>query len=75
MKIRFSNVGRDKKTWEDEIPLDSEGYLAERQMYASVKRQSALMSADIDFSDSGEIYAGGRNVGKWEIVEEKGATT
>lgn len=61
MKVRFIEVGRNKKSWEAEY----DGELNYNWLYMQAKK--ALMSSDIDFSDDGKIYAGFRNVGRFEV--------
>lgn len=68
MTIHFLNVGRDKKSWNAEVPD-----LSDRTLINQIRRQGALMSRDIDFNwnnadDGGVIYVGMfRNVGKFSV--------
>lgn len=64
MKVKFIDVGRNKKSWEAEC----DGELNYNWLYSQAKK--ALMSSDIDFSDDGTIFAGFRSVGKFEVVEK-----
>ncbi len=64
MKVKFIDVGRNKKSWEAEC----KGQLTFDWLYSQAKK--ALMSSDIDFTDDGSILAGFRTVGRFEIVEE-----
>ena len=63
MKVKFIDVGRDKKTWEAECDT-----LTYDWMYSQVKK--ALMSNNIEFGEDGKIYAGFRAVGRFGIIEE-----
>jgi hypothetical protein len=41
-------------------------------MYDQCKKNAAIMSKDIDFTDDWEIVAGGRKVGTFEIIHQVG---
>lgn len=60
-KVKFIAVGRNKKTWEEEIADPSPDFLEAAVMMAGV-----LMSRDITCED-GVIFAGLRPVGRYEI--------
>lgn len=62
-KVKFTEVGRGKKTWEEEIADPSQDFLE-----AAVMMSGALMSRDITCED-GVIYAGLRAVGRYEIAK------
>ena len=62
-KVRFTEVGRNKKTWEAEC----KGELTESWLYKQAKK--ALMSKGIEFGANGAIYAGFREVGRFETIE------
>jgi len=70
-KVKFIEVGRDKKSWEITMPT-----LCGDTMIKSVRKSGALMSFEIDVEcyhgGTGWIYAGMRNVGKieWEEIAE-----
>lgn len=69
MIIKFENVGRDRKTWEQTIPsFDTQ------TLYKAVKKQGALGSLGIEFeydpeTNTGDIYAGFRQVGTFSVVK------
>ena len=72
VRVKFSEVGRDKRNWEADIPHDGE--LSCSAMVRSIKQHGAIVSHGIDFED-GDIFVGGfRCVGHYEIVESKGTT-
>ncbi len=65
MKVRFSNVGRGKKSWVSTLPS-----LHYDHLYAAVKHGGGLMSNDIDFdidedAGTGKVFAGMRPVGSF----------
>ena len=62
MLVKFIEVGRNKRSWESEC----KGELNYNWLYKEAKK--ALMSSEIDFSDNGIIFAGFRNVGRFEVV-------
>lgn len=67
LKIRFVEVGRNKKSWETEVP---EGDRALPAILKSVQKSGALMSRGIEVvadGAEGRIYAGARCVGRFEI--------
>lgn len=64
-RVKFINVGREKKNWEAEC----EGDLTYQWLFGQVKKQRALVSNDIDFYKDGRITAGFRTVGRFEIVK------
>ena len=66
MLIKFIDVGRDKKTWEEDIPLD-DGLLDGVAMVKAIRRKRALLSRGIECSDDGLIFAGERAVGRWIV--------
>lgn len=61
-RVRFTEVGRNKATWEAEC----KGGLTYSWLIKQAKK--ALRSRDIGFGD-GVIYAGFMSVGKFEIIE------
>ena len=74
MLVEFLNVGRDKKSWTEELKS-----LTENTLRASVRKNHALASRDVEFgvSDvgwppSGTVIVGGmRAVGTWRVVPEE----
>lgn len=69
MEVKFINVGRSKTSWTAKINNISE--LTYDWLYKQVKKH--LMSTSIDFqfddiSNTGCVYAGVRNVGKFELI-------
>jgi hypothetical protein len=64
MKVKFTDVGRLKKSWEVETKEIDYNFL-----YRQVKKNGALHSSDLDFYDNGTITAGGRRVGMFEVAE------
>lgn len=73
--VRFTNVGRDKKSWDETIPLNAHGEIPESSLVRSIKDHHALASRDIDFDDMGGIWVGGlRKVGDFEIIGVTPAT-
>jgi hypothetical protein len=69
MKIRFANVGRDKKTWEEEIPVN-DGLFDGMAMLRSIRNHKALLSREVEITDDGFILAGLRGVGSWGPAQE-----
>jgi len=63
MLVKFIEVGRNKLTW----VAKCNGVLTDKWLYFQAR--AALMSRDIEFGETGEIYAGMRNVGRFEIIE------
>ena len=70
MKVEFTNVGRNKKSWIADLPVVNDARLHE-----AVKKSGALASRDIDFTfeddeQSGEVLVGGfRAVGTWKVIQ------
>jgi hypothetical protein len=65
-RVRFTEVGRNKATWEAEC----KGELTKSWLYKQAKK--ALMSSGIEFIEfegNGVILAGFRSVGRFEIIE------
>ena len=68
MTVNFTSVGRDHKNWSEELPG-----LSDRVLLASIRRNSALMSRNVEFAwdESGEnaviIVGGLRCVGKLSV--------
>jgi len=60
-KVRFIEVGRNKMSWEAEC----KGEPTYNWLHKQVKK--VLGSRGIDFSNDGQIYAGLRPVGRFEI--------
>lgn len=68
MKVRFSNVGRGKKTWDADIPCVG-GNLDGSAMLKSIRMSGSLGSRVIDLDDDGNIIVGGfRIVGRWDAI-------
>jgi hypothetical protein len=66
--VKFSNVGRNKKTWTANIPCEG-GTLDANAMIGSIRRSRALLSSSIDVDESGNVTVGGfRVVGRWDVV-------
>lgn len=71
MKVRFSEVGRDKRSWESELADLSYG-----ELLRAVKKAGALGSRGIDFdfndeTQRGLIWVGGfRPVGAFEVLPD-----
>lgn len=69
MKIKFTEVGRDKKSWSEDIPCVN-GLLSAKAMVKSIKKHRALASNGIEFLEDGTIVVGGfREVGRWAFDE------
>lgn len=78
IRVRFENVGRGRKSWEDDVTEDDAlpGTPEMTALESALDRGGALMSRDTgcDFNpddsyQSGTCYAGGRTVGSWHVVE------
>lgn len=74
MNLKFSNVGRSKKTWTAEIDTDQPLPKIEDGILAEIKKHGGLMSRDIGIAYDtgfycGNIYAGFHKVGTFEIQE------
>ena len=69
MKVRFIEVGREKKSWEAEC----RGELTYDFLIGEVRKNNALYSSDVGFYEDGAIRAGFRTVGRFEIIQEEGA--
>jgi hypothetical protein len=72
VKVRFSNVGRQKMSWTAPIQrlyANSSVPLFDA-MLREIKRKGALISHDIEINREGNIFAGFRIVGHWEVVKE-----
>ena len=74
-RVRFENVGRDRKTWEVELcEIDYPS------LYQAVKKKKALASKEIDFDwignddTKGIVLAGGREVGRFTILPNEDPT-
>lgn len=69
MKIKFIDVGRDKKCWEAEIPCVDES-ISIAAILKSIRKNKAIMSRDVEITDDGGIFVGGlRKVGEWRPAE------
>lgn len=66
--IRFENVGRNKDSWEQDVEPTEAGIIR------AIKARKALMSNEIEAYD-GCIYAGGRLVGKYSVLEGQSSIT
>jgi len=69
MKIKFIGIGRNKLSWETELPN-----AAEITICREVEAKRALMSRDIQAihdneTNSGRIYAGMRPVGTYQVCD------
>ncbi|MDP3718815.1 MAG: hypothetical protein Q8T13_13705 [Acidobacteriota bacterium] len=71
VRVRFEHVGPSRKCWEVDLPSPLTAHSLER----AIKRNHALGSRDIEFSESddyfgGTIYVGMcRPVGTWRVLE------
>lgn len=70
MRIRFVDVGRDRKTWEAELPGRREPI---EEIYSAVVKAKVLKSRGVevvanDDGVSGVILAGAHKVGRFEVV-------
>ena len=64
MKVKFINVGRENKNRvSDELKEVTYETLAQE-----IYKNSALVSSNVSFSGTGQIYAGFHNVGTFEIL-------
>lgn len=64
--VTFTDVGRNKRSWEAELPLTESAFIR------SIKLHSALMSQgiEIDFKRGWIIVGGFRVVGHFEIIKQ-----
>jgi len=66
--VEFKNVGRGKMCWTETL-----NEMSERTILGCIKRKGALMSKGIDLwwddESTGNILAGGRKVGTFELIE------
>ncbi len=68
-RIRFSDVGPRKATFEADIPTYGDA-LDEPAMYRAVRKSKALGSRGIEFGSDGLTLVGGfRVVGKWAVAD------
>lgn len=69
MKVTFEGVGRNKATWTAECAK-----LEYEWLYRQVKRNAAVLSADLDFVEVGvgvgRIFAGMRPIGMFRFSED-----
>jgi hypothetical protein len=65
-KVKFLNVGRDKRSWEEEIAEPTE-----ERLELAVRMTGFLRSQDITCTQ-GVVYAGMRPVGSYQLPD--GAT-
>jgi len=69
MQVEFLEVGRDKRTWAEEMVI-----VTPEAMERSVRNNAALLSRSIDFAfapddSGGDIFVGGfRKVGSFRIT-------
>lgn len=69
MKVRFIEVGRDKATFETELPS-----VTERALTKALRSGARIASRGIEFGldedslASGPVIAGMRIIGRWEVV-------
>lgn len=64
MRVKFIDVGRDKKSWEAE----TDGELTYSWLFGQVKKRGSLLSSGIDFYEDGSITSVFRTVGRYEII-------
>lgn len=70
--VRFQDVGRDKRTWEEVLP-----FIDHRTALAAIKRKKALVSKSVEIviepDGTGQIYAGDRLCGRltWKEIKEE----
>ena len=76
MKIKFENVGRNKRCFEIEMPGDSDEITDSHlfRMGEEARKRGGLLSSDVECSAnedrrSGAVHAGFHTVGKWAVVE------
>lgn len=65
--VKFTDVGRDKRSWEQEFDE-----LTYESLVSSVRARSALLSSNVEFDlESQQIIVGGfRVVGKIELLRQ-----
>jgi hypothetical protein len=64
VRVRFSDVGPSKQTWEADIPLTFSALVKQ------IRKHHALGSRDLLFDlDAKAIYAGVRKVGRVEVLD------
>jgi len=67
MKIKFSEIGRNKNTWETEC----NGELCYEWLYDQVKKYGYVMSDNLNFlktKNGGIVLAGMHTIGKFEKI-------
>jgi hypothetical protein len=74
VRIRFEDVGRDRRTWEQEFTTDGDGDLSGPALIGAIRKRGGVVSRDVDFlaGDDGDmtiVVGGFRPVGKWRIVD------
>lgn len=67
--IEFIEVGRFKRSWQQELPIDNMDAVA-----MAAKSRGGIMSSCVEvFYDeddkNGEVVVGGRTIGKFRVVE------
>ena len=67
--VKFIDVGRDKKCWEEVLMTDEDGCIPDHRLMKSIRKQKALASRYPEFVEDGLIVAGCRVVGRFEVVE------
>lgn len=87
VRVKFTDVGREHRTWEADLPPIKDGTLGEWAYWHSrwsknVRTTARLMSHNIDIepseendNKSGTIAAGFRVIGRFEILEQEKETT
>lgn len=71
MLVKFENVGRSQMTWDEQMRA-----LTPSAILSVLRKRKALASRyiDLDFdanTGKGEIYAGGRLVGTFRLMERQ----
>ena len=75
MIVHFERVGRDNKTWSEDV-----GELCEENLLSAIRRKRALNSRDVEFGteppehNTGRIVVGGlRTVGTFRLQPNESA--
>ena len=68
-KVKFIDVGRDKRNWIAEMNRVTPDMLArEAKINGGIRSNHTAIVLDVD-SMTGEVYVAGRNVGQFEILK------
>lgn len=72
MKLKFVDVGRNKKSWEVEVP-DSPDHMTNSAIAKSIRKSHSLASRDLEWeidldAGVGAVFAGMRRVGSIEVL-------